>query len=205
MLLDCCVYLWLLPNRMHRSLPAEGTEVCSYISCSSLCKLCHVHTGTNRHPRTQNRQDGLSLLRGGSSNDNLKKKRVKFRASKMYLHLLLCTESYISLSAPPCQIFRACAVLGLSCPAGWWHQRWGSHQTDSSRPSVWEAERQVGSLVPTSRFSSDTESPTHQRTARMDPLQLQIEPAQTQHATSPRSHPAVIPPPEIIIYNCYQK
>lgn len=54
-------------------------------------------------------------------------------------------------------------------------------------------------------FSSDTESPAHLRTTRTDPLQQQIEPAQTQCAASLHFHLAVIPPPGITIYNFFQQ
>lgn len=107
----------------------------------------------------------------------------------------------VSGHAPLCQIFLAGAVLGLSCRAGWWLRRWGSGQTDSSRPWVWEAEQPAGSPVPTSWFSSDTESPARLRTAHRDSHLLPIEHARTRPAASPRSHPAEPPPPEIIVQN----
>lgn len=106
---------------------------------------------------------------------------------------------------PLCRIFQACAVLGLSCPDDWWHLRLGSDLTDPRRPSASGAEQPVGSLVLRSWFSSDTGSPARPRRARRVPLLQQIEHAQTQPATSPHSHPAVSPQPEISSYAIHQQ
>lgn len=68
-------HLGVLSQCLHCSLPAQGAEVCSYISCSSVGQLSYVHTRTNRHLLTQDRQDGFSLLQGGSSDYNLRRRR----------------------------------------------------------------------------------------------------------------------------------
>lgn len=71
-----CGYFGVFPYSVHGGLPAQGTEVCSHVACSCLCKRCQVHTGTHRHPLTQDRQDGLSLLQGWSSDYNLWERRT---------------------------------------------------------------------------------------------------------------------------------
>lgn len=84
---DFCIYLWVFPYSVHGGLSAQGAEVCSYIACSSLCKLRQVHTGTNGHARTQNRQDVLSLLWRGSSNDDLKERGETQSLKDVYIYL----------------------------------------------------------------------------------------------------------------------
>lgn len=105
---DFCIYLWVFPYSVHGGLSAQGAEVCSYIACSSLCKLRQVHTGTNGHARTQNRQDVLSLLRRGSSNDDLKERGETQSLKDVYIYLfiffLLRHHPYLSVkSSRPAQ------------------------------------------------------------------------------------------------------
>lgn len=178
-------------HRALRSAPTYPVVLCASSAMSTLWQ-----TGI-----LANRTDKMAFLccRVGAPMITWRRD-VKKRHSKTSTLSLLCIRFHISSSVPLCQISQAFAGRGRGYPAGWWLRRWGSDQTDWSRPSAWEAERPGGPLVPTSRFSSGTESPAHPRTAHRDPPQLQTERAQTQRATSPRSHPAAIPPPEIIIH-----
>lgn len=69
-----CDHLGVLPQCLHRSLPAQGTEVRSHISCCPVGQLCQIYTGADRHLLTEDRQDGFSLLQGGRSDDNLRRR-----------------------------------------------------------------------------------------------------------------------------------
>lgn len=66
-----CIYLYVLPQSVHCSLPAQCTQVCSDVSCRYLSKLCNVHGGAHGHSLTQNRQDGLSLQQCWCTDDHL--------------------------------------------------------------------------------------------------------------------------------------